>query len=163
MKAIDPTKSLTVKLHNSSNPDPSPSALWCVTTSDYYQTTVKLEFDLKVIGAVEKTPYGKAIDWINTNLNLSIGIDTIKNAFKEVPAILVTATKTTLYDLDDLTNTSENWTISFQLLIWKFNLAFQFSDTDTTFYLTPTEGTADIVSSLVSTVGTPTGLDRNQM
>lgn len=162
MKAIDPTNSLTVKINNATSPDPNPNALWCVTTPVAYQTTVKLDFVLDVLGNVENSPVGEAVLWINQNLSLTIDIEEVKKVLGNVPEILITASKTTLYDVQDLTAT-EHWTISFQFSIPDFNLAFQFSDTDTSFYLIPTVGTSDIVDSLLSAIGTPTGLDRSQM
>ncbi|CZR65011.1 uncharacterized protein PAC_14911 [Phialocephala subalpina] len=152
VKILDPDNSLTVKLQAPVNPNPNASALWFVTTPDYYQTTVQLVFVLNPLQV-----YEKAIQWINTNLGFNITLPS--NQLD----ILLTAKKSTIYDVLNLTNTTEQWALSLLLSIQDFDFAFDFSAMDTSFYLIPTQGTATIVSSLATACGNTLGMDTSEM
>lgn len=172
---IDPLKNVQVKLQEASTPDPNPNAFWCTTTTEAHTTTAKLEFAFTVaegVNALSDSPVGKVIAWVTTNLGLDIDLDSVKTEFEtlgnKIPDILISPTKTTTWSFDDsgqlITPPVEKWELSIQIKISAFNLAFEFTETGTSFYLLPTKPSFQIVNDLASAVGGDTpGLDRGSM
>jgi hypothetical protein len=174
---IDPAKDTSpvkVKLHEALKPDPNPNALWCMTTSEGFQTVAKLEFVLTVsdlVDALENSPVGKVITWVKDKLGLEIGFEDLKTEFKKtskIPDILISPSKTTTYAFDEnghlITPPDVKWAVSIQITILDFNFAFDFSEEESTFYLLPQGTLSSIVSDLVNAVGSKTdGLDRSLM
>lgn len=95
----DPLMTATVKLH-STGPNPNPSALWCMTTSEAYETIVKLAFVLTLKDIVGDS---SVLSWVNDKLGLNI-------ESLETPDIIISVSKKVLYSLEDLTPSDPKWT-----------------------------------------------------
>ncbi|KAG4435922.1 hypothetical protein IFR05_008579, partial [Cadophora sp. M221] len=94
---LDPVRNTTVKLLKPAEPNSAlnPSALWCMTTPEAYVSIVKLSFLFKLTDQ-------PILAWVNEKLGLEIDhLD---------PGIILSATKTILYSLEDLTPSDPKWT-----------------------------------------------------
>ncbi|KAH7407444.1 hypothetical protein BKA64DRAFT_417254 [Cadophora sp. MPI-SDFR-AT-0126] len=148
---LDPVRNTTVKLLKPAEPDSSqnPSALWCMTTPEAYVTIVKLSFVLTIIDI-------PILAWVNKKLGLNI-------ESLDIPDIFLSASKTILYSLEDQSPSDPKWTFSIQFSILNFNVAIDFSEVETTFYVLPTKSINKIVTDLGSALGKTDGLDADQI
>ncbi|KAH8654008.1 hypothetical protein BGZ60DRAFT_159118 [Tricladium varicosporioides] len=169
---LDPLKNVQVMLHEASTPDPYPNAFWCTTTTQDLTTTAKLEFILTVkeeVAALETSPVWKVVTWINTKVGLSIDLDDLTTAFgNKIPDILISPSRITIWTFDDngaLTSSPvSEWHLSIQIKIAAFNLAIDFAEGETSFYLLPAEPSSQIINDLEFAVGSSLpGLDRESI
>ncbi|KAJ9607108.1 hypothetical protein H2200_008180 [Cladophialophora chaetospira] len=157
---------LNADLHQIAAPPSNPNAMWCLTTTDSYQTIVQLSFTLDPQLTQDDGPLAKAVTWVNSQLGLDISIQEIRSKFSsvQIPDILFTLRQTTTYSFPGLAATS-TWSLSFGFTIIDFNCSIDFTSNGMNILLEPTASSGDIFSSLVAALHPPdsAGLDSSQM
>jgi hypothetical protein len=139
----------------------NPNAVWCLTTSQQYQTVTQLSFSLAA-DLDDDSPMAQAIKWINSQLGLAISLDAIRKAISDIPPLLLTLRKTSVYSFPDLKATA-NYTLSLSFTVVGFECSIEFQAGQMAVFLQPTESSSDIFNSISHALGSPPGLAQDDM
>ena len=125
------------------------NALWCVATSNSYQSAMSLSVFL--VGKNGTMVLNQAIQWTKTAIGAAI-----KSSFSGTPTVVLTVSKLTKYSLDGK-NPSVDTSLSFRFKLpgsfGDFECSLDFSKSATTLFLRPTESLDITNTSIFSTIG----------